>query len=267
MLYSAFVLAFPAKIKAKLTGIIWGIPFLSVANVVRIALVTAIGAWRPSLFEYAHVYLMQVIMVMLVCVTCLIWLRWATAIPTTRNLLFEFLIRFLAIASIQFVLWLPIHREYVALLDQFVIYLFSLIDFKLFIPPRPEIYHHTLSLIVFSSLICASSNIGVRRKAYGLVTGLFVLVLIHLLIRIAHVLVTAIHIESVIPIFLTILVVNQYLLPVLLWLTVVQQRKNSQSKTTCACPLCGAEKVGMLHHISAVHGKKALDDPRVQLLL
>ena len=101
-----------------------------------------------------------------------------------------------------------------------------------------------------------------RRKAYGLATGLCMLMLVHFLFRVTHVLLTAMHMESVLWIHSTIHVVNQYLLPVLLWLAVVRKRKASP-----ACPLCGAEKVGILHHILAVHGREGLEDPRVRRLL
>jgi exosortase H (IPTLxxWG-CTERM-specific) len=260
MLFLAFVATYPAPFKAKLTGIILGMPFLNAANIVRLAGVIAIGAWRPGLFEYSHVYLAQVMMVMMVCVTCLAWYRWAAAVRA-GDTPFDFLARFVAVASVLFVLWLPLHREYVTLLDRLVIYLFSLIDYMLFIPPRPEIHHHTLNLVVFASLICASRSIGVQRKAYGLAAGLFLLVVVHLLFRVTHVLLTAMHKESILPVFLFIHLANQYLLPVLLWLAVVRQRM-----TPFSCPICGAVKVGMRHHISAVHGRERLENARVRPL-
>lgn len=260
-LFAAFVIVYPASFKARLTGILLGISFLNAANIVRLAGVIAIGAWRPSLFEYAHVYLAQVMMVMLVCSTCLAWCRWAAAVRNC-DMPIDFLVRFVAVASILFILWLPIHREYVALLDRLVICIFSLINFLLIIPPRPEIYHHTLSLVVFASLVLASRGIGIRRKAYGLATGILLMVLVHILFRVTHVLLTAFKMESVLPIHRTIHVVNQYLLPVFLWLAVVRQRTAPP-----ACPICGAEKVGLYHHISAVHGREALEDSRVRPLL
>jgi exosortase H (IPTLxxWG-CTERM-specific) len=261
VLFSAFVITCPATLRARVAGMALGIPFLMVANIFRLAGVIAIGAWRPGLFDYAHVYLAQVMMVMLVCAACIAWSRWTSAVPAVDTP-FDFLVRFVAVASILFVLWLPIHRGYVALLDRLVIGLFSLIDYKLFIPPRPEIYHHTLSLLVFASLVCASRGIGMRRKAWGLAAGLFGLVLVHILFRVTHVMLTAFHMVSILGIHLTIHVVNQYLLPVIFWLAVVRRKK-----ALPACPICGAEKIGVLHHISAVHGRKALEDPRVRPLL
>jgi hypothetical protein len=149
----------------------------------------------------------------------------------------------------------------VALLDSLVIYLFSLIHYRLFIPLLPEIYHHTLSLPVFASLVCASRGIGMRRKAWGLAAGLFVLIFVHILFRVSHVMLTAFHMASILGVHGTIHVVNQYLLPVLFWLAVVRQKADP-----LACPVRGAEKAGILHHISAVHGRAALEDPRVRPL-
>lgn len=261
LLFLAFVLTYPAPAKARVTGILFGIPFLNAANIARLAGVVAIGAWRPALFDYAHVYLAQVMMVMLVCVTCLAWLRWASG-ARTGDTPFDFLARFVAVASVLFILWLPMHRAYVALLDRVVIFLFSLVDFVLFIPIRPEIYHHTLSLVVFTALVLASRNVGMRRRIKGLAAGLSLLVSVHILFRVTHVLLTAWHMESVLPVHYTIHAVNQYLLPVFLWLAVTRG-----GKTPPVCPLCGAEKVGLVHHIIAVHGARGLQDPRVRELL
>jgi len=222
VLFSAFLLAIPASFRARLAGLVIGAAFLICANALRIIAVTAVGAGNPSLFEVLHVYLGQIMMVVMVCAACLAWLRWASAVRAGDSPL-GFLVRFVGVASILFMLWLPVHREYVALLDRLVIYLFlHLIHFALFIPPRPEIYHHTLSLVVFASLVLASRGIGARRKVHGLATGLFVLVLVHILYRVTHVMWTALHMESVLPFYGALHVVNQYLLPVLLWLVVIR---------------------------------------------
>ena len=224
VLFVCFVACAPVPLRAKCSGLLVGIPFLNAANVIRIALVTVIGAWQPGLFEFAHVYLMQLVMIMLVCVTCLVWHRWATA-SHTKDGPFDFLVRLVALASILFVLWLPVHRQYVAFLDRQVIYLFSLIHRTLLIPPRPEIYHHTLSLVLFFALVCASRGVAWQRKVLGLAGGMLLLALVHMLLRVTQVLVTAAHLEWVNPIHLTFHLLNQYLLPVLLWLAVVRQKE------------------------------------------
>lgn len=223
LLFVSFVLSFPSSLKSKCLGLLVGIPFLTAANLVRIALVTAVGGWQPLLFPYVHVYLAQVAMVMLVCLGSLAWQRWAVSAETCDTPS-QFLVRFFVVASILFVLWLPVHRSYIALLDRLVIYLFSLIDFVLFIPERPEIYHHTLSLVVFAALVAATRGIGGGRRARGLTVGLLLLVLVHLLYRVTHVLVTALQIPKALPVMVSIHYVNQYLLPVLFWVVLVRQK-------------------------------------------
>ena len=221
VLFSAFLLAIPASFRARLAGLVIGAAYLVCANILRIVAVTAVGAVNPRLFQILHVYLGQVMMVVLVCTACLVWLRWTTAVRGNDQPL-GFLIRFVGVASILFILWLPIHREYVALLDRLVMYLFSLAGFPLVITLRPEIYHHTLSLIVFVSLVCASRGIAFRRKAYGLAAGLLLLASVHVIFRVNQVLVFDWRMAWLLPPHLIIHVVNQYLLPVLLWLVVIR---------------------------------------------
>ena len=227
-LFLAFVVTCPATSMARAVGMMLGIPFLFAANMLRLAGVIAIGARWPGLFDYAHVYLAQVMMVVLVCAACLAWSRWASK-ASTADTPFDFLARFAAMASCLFIAWLPIHHGYVALLDRMVIYLFSLIDYRLFIPLLPDIYHHTLSLLVFASLVCASRGIGMGRKALGLLAGLLGLMLVHVLFRVTHVLLTAFHMGSILGVHRTIHVVNQYLLPVIFWLAIIRQGRASSA--------------------------------------
>jgi len=224
LLFVSFLVSVPAPLKVRFIGVLVGIPFLNLANAVRIATVTAIGAWQPRLFEYAHVYLMQIMMVMLVCVACLAWIRWGATV-SARDTPLVFLIRFVALSTVLFLLWLPVHRYYVAFLDRLVIFLFSQIDFVLFIPLLPEIYHHTLSLVVFAALALASRGIGARAKVRGLAVGISLLALVHLLFRVTQVLWSAMGLESVFWLHLAIHVTNQYLLPVLLWMVLLRQQK------------------------------------------
>jgi exosortase H (IPTLxxWG-CTERM-specific) len=230
LLLVSFVACAPAPRKAKFLGLFLGLPLLHLANVVRIALVTAVGAWQPQLFECVHLYLMQIMMVLLVCLCCKLWLRWAAA-PGIPGAPLDFLIRFVVFGSLLFMLWLPVHRAYVGELDRLVIYLFSMVDFALFIPARPEIYHHTLSLVLFAALACASSCIGTGLRAFGLAAGLAALVLVHILLRVTYVFLIAWHLGAVEPVYLSLHLLNQYLLPVLLWLALLQEAKKQSGVT------------------------------------
>ncbi len=65
MIYSVEVIAFPASWKKRFLGILYGFLILQVANVLRIAALAYAGAHFMSLFEYAHIYVAQGLMVAL----------------------------------------------------------------------------------------------------------------------------------------------------------------------------------------------------------
>lgn len=65
MIYSVAVLAFPASWKKRFLGILCGFLLLQVANVLRIAGLAYAGTHFMSLFEYAHIYVAQGLMVAL----------------------------------------------------------------------------------------------------------------------------------------------------------------------------------------------------------
>ena len=77
ILFGAVIFSAPASLKSRMAGLLAGIPFLVAANTLRIALVTMIGAKYPALFEPVHVYLAQVVMIILVVGVSLVWLEWS----------------------------------------------------------------------------------------------------------------------------------------------------------------------------------------------
>ena len=65
MIYSVAVIAFPAPWKKRFLGILYGFLILQVANVLRIAGLAYAGTHFTALFEYAHIYVAQGLMVAL----------------------------------------------------------------------------------------------------------------------------------------------------------------------------------------------------------
>ncbi len=65
MIYSVAVIAFPASWKKRSLGILSGFVLLQVANVLRIAGLAYAGTHFTTLFEYAHIYVAQGLMVAL----------------------------------------------------------------------------------------------------------------------------------------------------------------------------------------------------------
>lgn len=76
VLFSA-ILAFPSPWKYKLWGI--GIGFLAVEllNLLRIITLFYIGQWNQTVFEWAHLYIWEALIMLDVLIMFLVWLRYA----------------------------------------------------------------------------------------------------------------------------------------------------------------------------------------------
>jgi exosortase H (IPTLxxWG-CTERM-specific) len=72
----AAVLAFPSNWKMKLWGI--GLGFMAVQglNLVRIVSLFFIGQWSLKVFEFAHLYMWQALIMLDVLVVWLLWMRY-----------------------------------------------------------------------------------------------------------------------------------------------------------------------------------------------
>jgi exosortase/archaeosortase family protein len=72
----SFIAAYPARLHAKLFGIVVGITLLSLINMIRIATLVRIMEFYPNLFEYFHEYVWQGAFLMLVTLYALAWVEW-----------------------------------------------------------------------------------------------------------------------------------------------------------------------------------------------
>ena len=71
----AAMLAFPAPWKNKLVGLAVGILAVQGLNVVRVISLFYLGQWNLQLFELAHLYVWQALIMLDVLVVWLIWVR------------------------------------------------------------------------------------------------------------------------------------------------------------------------------------------------
>lgn len=71
----AAMLAFPAPWKNKLVGLVAGILAVQGLNVVRVISLFYLGQWNFQLFELAHLYVWQALIMLDVLVVWLIWVR------------------------------------------------------------------------------------------------------------------------------------------------------------------------------------------------
>ena len=216
LLYSAFVLAQPASWGRTLAGLCTGILVISVANLLRIAFVTAAGTvLAPILFDILHVYLGQVAMLVLVVTACLTWLRWSADGPAPL----PFSLRAGLLATALFVPWLMINRDYVGMLDNLVTILFSYLypGYQLLTPRPLPIYNHTFAVPLLLSLVVAGWKPWKWRRFGALIGGIFLIAAWHTLFRISHVVWTALNVPEIEPLHQTIYLLGQFLVPFLIW--------------------------------------------------
>jgi len=217
LLYWAFVLAQPASWRRTLAGLLMGSLVLIVANILRISFITAAGPIVSSLvFDILHVYLGQVAMLMLVLAAALSWLRWSGGGPSP----FPFLLRAVFIATLLFVPWVVVNRAYVALLDNLVAQIFSLLypGYQLLTPRPFPIYNHTFAVPLFTALIMAGNASWTFRRLTATIGGICLIAGWHTTFRISHVVWTALDVPQIMPLHQGIYLLGQFLLPFLLWI-------------------------------------------------
>lgn len=71
----AGMFAFPAPLKLKLVGILIGALAVQVANIARVVSLYYLGKWDKEVFDFAHLYLWQALIMLDVLVVWLLWIR------------------------------------------------------------------------------------------------------------------------------------------------------------------------------------------------
>src|SRR5205809_7358917 len=74
----AAILAFPASWKRKLAGLIIGVVAVQSLNIVRVISLFYLGQWNFDVFEWAHLYVWQALIMLDVLI---VWLLWVRALP------------------------------------------------------------------------------------------------------------------------------------------------------------------------------------------
>lgn len=72
---AAAIFAFPAPWKRKIIGFVLGTLAIQALNIVRIISLFYIGQWDMRIFEWAHLYVWQALIMLDVLIVFLIWLR------------------------------------------------------------------------------------------------------------------------------------------------------------------------------------------------
>lgn len=74
LIFAAAVFAFPTRWKKRGVGLALGIPLLYAINLVRIAMLIAVGRYYPSVFDFMHVYFWQATLILMITSVWLLWI-------------------------------------------------------------------------------------------------------------------------------------------------------------------------------------------------
>jgi exosortase H (IPTLxxWG-CTERM-specific) len=74
----AALLAYPAPWGVRVAGVVAGFFAIQIVNLGRIITLFYLAAWNHQVFEFAHLYLWQALIMLDVVVVWLFWMRWAT---------------------------------------------------------------------------------------------------------------------------------------------------------------------------------------------
>ena len=78
IMLAAAVFAYPADLRARMTGLLVGAVAIQLLNLVRIVSLFYLVQWSARAFEFAHLYLWQALIMLDVLLVWLVWLRWVT---------------------------------------------------------------------------------------------------------------------------------------------------------------------------------------------
>jgi len=78
----AAMLAFPAPWKHKVVGLVVGILAVQLLNILRVISLFYLGQWNYDVFEWAHLYVWQALIMLDVLV---VWLIWVRRVPRTDD--------------------------------------------------------------------------------------------------------------------------------------------------------------------------------------
>jgi len=75
IILAAAILAYPAPWMHRLAGLLAGALAIQVLNLVRVVSLFYIGQWNTAVFEWAHLYAWQVLIMLDAIIVWLLWLR------------------------------------------------------------------------------------------------------------------------------------------------------------------------------------------------
>jgi exosortase H (IPTLxxWG-CTERM-specific) len=79
----AAMLAFPAPWKHRVIGVLAGLSAVQLLNIVRVISLFYLGQWSIKVFEWAHLYVWQALIMLDVLI---VWLLWIRSLPPAATL-------------------------------------------------------------------------------------------------------------------------------------------------------------------------------------
>ncbi len=74
LIFTSFILVYPASIKAKTIGLLTGVPFIFLANQARVLMMAWIDKLKPAYSDYSHDYMWQVVFIIMVIFMWIVWI-------------------------------------------------------------------------------------------------------------------------------------------------------------------------------------------------
>jgi exosortase/archaeosortase family protein len=74
IVFTSFIVVYPASVKAKGIGLLLGVPVIFTANIMRLLLMAIIDRYKPSFSTFFHDYLWQVVFIIMVVFLWMLWM-------------------------------------------------------------------------------------------------------------------------------------------------------------------------------------------------
>ena len=265
-LFASFVVAYPARLKDKLTGILVGVAALYAVNVIRLGLILPIGMHSVQTFTLVHDYFSQAGLALLTFLGCIYWAD--SKILRGAVLGWEFLLRLIVSSLLLLLVYFAVGSQ----INHALYWLANVVLAGLGSPYRFDFSQITddstiFNLLAYLALIVSSRAIAPKRKLQALLVGLAVLVCEHITRRVAFG-----YINVYGPVFIFMVIKNfgsffgRFILPLLLWIW-FHPGLRAWLWPMQLCPICGKSKRDLRRHVAKIHGQESLELPEVQRVL
>jgi len=238
MLLAAFVLAYPASPRKKVSGILAGTAFLLAINALRIAGTVYVGSLSRAAFHVLHTYLSQVAMMLAVIGFCLAWTRWGTDKPSLSHLPVAWK-RLVLVSAALFAVWLLVDKAYVAMNDALVEAWLSWQGREIILQRRHLLYFETFNLPFFASLALASQRAAPGKIVKSLLLGTMAIWFSHVLFRLGNAYLMLYGQDHIFLLTNSIVLLSQYLLTFVLWYALLLRQRNEIKSSAVPCANSG----------------------------